>query len=147
LKSLFTDFISSQKKNQSYTLLFTVVSHHNHSLKSLFTDFISSQKKLKLYVTIHSFYLITTIVWGHCSHFLSHNNYSLKSLFTVFISSQLHLWVTIHSLFFSSQLQLEVTIHSFVLSTPTTWSDIVRKKRGNRLRTHTRSYLVRAASC
>jgi len=70
----------------------------------LFTVVISSQ--LQLYITIHSFYiitttawshysqscfLITTTAWSHCSQYLSLHNYGYKLLFTAFISSKLQL--------------------------------------------------------
>jgi hypothetical protein len=92
------------------------LSHHTYSLKSLFTVFISSQ--LQLYVTVDSFYLITTKVWSHCHSFylittttfshrwqiISHHNYSLKSLFTGFVSPD---------------LQFEVNVYIFYLITST----------------------------
>jgi hypothetical protein len=86
LKSLFTDFITSQKKIKLYVTI-----HSGFSSQPRFWSHCSQilshhKKKLKLYVTIHSFYLITTTVWSHCSQFLSHHNYIYESLFTVFFS-------------------------------------------------------------
>ena len=53
----------------------------NKNVKYSIHRLFSSQ--LQLYVSIHSFNLITTTVINDCSQFVPHNNCSYKSLFTV----------------------------------------------------------------